>query len=240
MPELYAVYALLYARAYNDFDISIRKFTRELLHLPHDVPNTFFYASISDGGLGLILSRWRGPLMRRNKLRFFARNFGGFSESVRGHIAAASDAATNLLSCNNSRFDSGKQIAEFFRTSLHRSYDGRDLDLSGDIKDQNSWLFRPNGFICGRDFINFNKLRINALPLRFRLTRGTRAQEERMCRRGCHLTETTYHTIPYSSALAPTVGAFVVTTISLNIWLLITPTIEWSLMSSLELLPTVV
>lgn len=101
------------ARTYNDFDIRIRKFTRGLLHLPHDVPNSFFYASISDGGLGLFCSRWRGPLLRRYKLRLFARNFGGFSETILKHITTSSDAASNLLLCNNNRFNSGGEIADF-------------------------------------------------------------------------------------------------------------------------------
>lgn len=67
-----------FAAGTYDFDVKIRKFTRDLLNLPHDVPNSFFYASISDGGLGLFNSRWRGPLLRRNKLCFFAKIFVAF------------------------------------------------------------------------------------------------------------------------------------------------------------------
>lgn len=46
-------------KTYNDFDVTIRKFVKKILHLPRDVPNAFFYTSISDGGLDLLNARWR-------------------------------------------------------------------------------------------------------------------------------------------------------------------------------------
>lgn len=55
-------------RSYNDFDITIRKFVKQLLHLPHDIPNAFFYTSVARGGLGLFCARWMAPLLRHNKL----------------------------------------------------------------------------------------------------------------------------------------------------------------------------
>lgn len=39
------------AKSYNELDILIRKFAKEILHLPGDVLNAFFYASIADAGL---------------------------------------------------------------------------------------------------------------------------------------------------------------------------------------------
>lgn len=63
------------ARSYNDY-ISVRKFVKHILHLPHDVPNAFFYSSIANGGLSLLNARWRAPLLRYNKLQLFARNLG--------------------------------------------------------------------------------------------------------------------------------------------------------------------
>lgn len=183
-------------RSYNDFDISIRKFVKHILHLPHDVPNSFFYASITDGGLGLFNARWKAPLLRYNKLKLFTRNLGGLSYELLNHIADLSNSIHKHLEHDPGQFlDSSKAIREFFKTSLYHSNDGRDLDLASRVAGQNTWIFRPNNFLTGRDFINFIKLRINALPSKVRLTRGVRSQEGRMCRHGCGLTETTYHTI---------------------------------------------
>lgn len=130
------------------------------------------------------------------KLKLFCKNFRGFSDCVLSHIASLSDSVQRYLKfgdeslCTNS-----KDICVYFRNLLHNSNDGRDLDLTGKVHDQNGWLFRPNNFISGRDFINIIKLRINALPSRVRLTRGEQNQSNKMCRHGCSLTETTYHVV---------------------------------------------
>lgn len=182
-------------KTYLDFDVSVRKFVKNLLHLPKDVPNAFFYSTILDGGLGLFNARWRAPLLRFNKLKLFGRNFGGFSDAVCNHIASASDSILNYLKLGDGNLISNsKDICSYFKNMLYNSNDGRDLDLAGRVNGQNNWL-RPNNFISGRDFINFIKLRINALPSKVRLTRGDRNLSNKMCRHGCDLTETTYHVV---------------------------------------------
>lgn len=40
-------------RLLNRLDNEVRKFVRQWLHLPNDTPLGYFYASFSDGGLGL-------------------------------------------------------------------------------------------------------------------------------------------------------------------------------------------
>lgn len=52
-----------FMKTYNDFDVSIRKFVKQILHLSHDSPNLFFYISIFDGGLVLFNARWRAHLL---------------------------------------------------------------------------------------------------------------------------------------------------------------------------------
>lgn len=68
------------------------------------------------------------------------------------------------------------EINEFFRNSLYNSNGGRDLDIAGRVAGQNSWIFRLNCFLSGRDFINYVKMRINALPYRVRITRRVRRE----------------------------------------------------------------
>lgn len=136
------------------------------------------------------------PLLRCNKLKLFGKNFGGFSDSVSNHIASATDSILKYLRLGDgSLVSNSKDICVYFKNLLYNSNDGRDLDLAGKVNGQNSWLFRPNNFISGRDFINFIKLRINALPSKVRLTRGDHNLSNKMCRHWCDLTETTYHVV---------------------------------------------
>lgn len=107
-------------RSKNDFDNAIRKFVKHILHLPHDVPNAFFYFSVADGGLGLFNARWRAPLLRYNKLNLFARNLGGLSDELLTHIIDSSNSIYKHPEYDSgSYFTSSKAISEFFWNSLY-------------------------------------------------------------------------------------------------------------------------
>lgn len=149
-------------KSYNDFDVTIRKFVKQFLHLPHDVPNSFFYTSISDGSLGLFNARQRAPLLRYNKLKLFSKNLDAISNSLHQRISKEMENIYDLIRLDSDRYiSSSSEINKFFRNSLYNYNDSRDLDIAGCVAGQNSWVFRPNSFLSGRDFINYVKLRIN-------------------------------------------------------------------------------
>lgn len=87
--------------------------------------------------------------------------------------------------------NTGGDINRYYADALYRSNDGRDICVRDLLS--HSWIFDCNRFVSSRDFINYIKLRINALPSKTRLTRGRNVNK--FCRFGCQKTETTYHAI---------------------------------------------
>lgn len=82
---------------------------------------------------------------------------------------------------------------EYFKKKLYVANDGKDLILAATVPTQNQWLSYTNQFISGRDYINYVKFRINALPSRVRVSRGSSLNK--LCSACNTKTETTYHVI---------------------------------------------
>ena len=49
-------------------DLHVRKALRTWLHLPHDVPNEFFYAKVQDGGIGIMNHSVQIRIARRDRI----------------------------------------------------------------------------------------------------------------------------------------------------------------------------
>lgn len=84
-------------------------------------------------------------------------------------------------------------IDKYFKSKLLNSNDGTDLVLADSIKGQNNWIDQPTNFIKDHYFVNYCKLRVNALPTRVRTSRGS--PDPRMCSACNGKTETLYHVI---------------------------------------------
>lgn len=172
-------------------DIGLKRALRDILKLPADSPNAFFFAPLCAGGLGLLEYRLRGPLLRRNRLESFINNFSGMSDEILGW---ADDAVKDLCSkLGRHGISTGHDINLFYQRELYGGNDGKDLNFAGKVTGQHRWLLKSNRFLSGRDFINLVKLRINALPSRVRMSRGRNT--DRSCQVGCDSSETTYHMI---------------------------------------------
>ncbi|GLV41742.1 hypothetical protein CBL_12031 [Carabus blaptoides fortunei] len=73
---------------------------------------------------------------------------------------------------------------ERLASKLHTSVDGAALAASAQVPQQHRWITEGTTFLSGADFVNLNKLRINALPSRSRCARG-RPKKDRFCRADC-------------------------------------------------------
>lgn len=110
-------------KTYNDFDVYIRKFVKQVLHLPHNFPNSFFYTSISDGGLCLLNAQWSDLLL--GIINLFSRNVGGLSDFLLSHISKVTENIYGLLRVDSDRYlSTSSDISDFFRTSLYNTNDG--------------------------------------------------------------------------------------------------------------------
>lgn len=75
----------------------------------------------------------------------------------------------NLLHYENCYFNCKFLISNYLKNKLYQSNDGNDLTLTSTVPSQNFWINMTNNFIGGHDFINYIKLRINALSSRVRV-----------------------------------------------------------------------
>lgn len=173
-------------------DKVIRAAVRKWLALPHDVPNAYIHASSIDGGLGIPSIRWEVPLRRLGRLRAVSQ-----MEEVERNESMLTflrmEAARTQLRLQDpvltvqNRLDIRNRWAKL----LYAAVDGKALKGSKRVPQQHQWVTDGTRFLQGKDFINMCKLRINALPVRSRTTRG-RAQD-RACRGGCMHGETLHH-----------------------------------------------
>lgn len=176
----------------NKADKMVRTAVRKWVALPHDIPNAYIHASGIDGGLGIPSLRWEVPIRRLGRLQAVSQMdeirenqtmLTFLKLEITRTAARLSDPILNV----KSRAEMRKRWALL----LHASVDGKALKESAKVPQQNQWVTEGTRFLSGRDFVHMCKLRINALPVRSRTTRG-RAQD-RACRGGCAYPETMHH-----------------------------------------------
>lgn len=174
----------------NQLNIRTRKFVREIIHLPHDTPRAFYHTKVCDGGIGIFNFRLGALLNRRNRVNNSMKDFDRDMMNCYANVLAKID---KFLRMDDIAFNSKILISNYFKQTLYNSNVGRDLSLANSVPSQNKWLDVPNGFISGRDFINYVKLRVNTFPSRVCVSRGD--QMTKICSSCKSKTETTYHEI---------------------------------------------
>lgn len=176
----------------NKTDALIREAVRNWLNLPKDVPNAFFHAPTSHGGLGIPALRWVAPCLRLHCLENLNLPRQGEALTANTLLASELDKAKRRLQVDGELLISTSAINSFWSKKLHASVDGTGLREAGDAPFAHRWIREPSKLLTGSDYLNCIKLRINALPSKSRTTRG-RARLDRNCRGGCLVPETTNH-----------------------------------------------
>ena len=191
LPKVFHVAALGCIRigVLNKVDRLVRKAVRRWLSLPDDAPNAYFHAAIRDGGLGIVAMRWNGPLLRYRRLRDLEAGEGERSLYREEEIKLAE----RRLRPDGVLLQSKEGVERRWAGILYATVDGAAFRDSSKTIGQNTWVGDGSSFVSGRDFVNFMRLRINAMPTRSRLSRGRR--RDRACRAGCGCIETTNHVL---------------------------------------------
>lgn len=168
-------------------DIIVRKYVRGWLRLPTDVPIAFLHAPISEGGLGIMSFETKIPELTLRRLN--ALKDSRFS--IAKVINTCSWVINKRKWCNMA-----KRRDDEWTRRLHQSTDGWELRESSRAPPSYQWLEDPRLKIPSRDWIQYLRTRINALPSLMRTTRGLRRQTQpSLCRAGCGKQETTAHII---------------------------------------------
>lgn len=171
----------------NKTDKIIRKSVKEWLTLPNDVPSAYIHAAVRDGGLGIPSLRWSIPRMRLARLE----NLGSYESCE--FLKREKEISMLRVKDNSTYLKTPEELQERWARILHTTTDGQALKLSSKTPNQHGWVGEGTKFLKGKDFIELAKLRINALPVRSRTTRGRR--KERLCRAGCLNPETLNHVL---------------------------------------------
>ena len=171
-------------------DKKVRGAVRRWLNLPHDVPNAYVHASISDGGLGIPAMRWVAPLMRKTRLEAM---MGILNVNAHSFIAKKVMICQQRLLDHETTLNSMSDINDWWASKLHNSLDASGLKESRETFGQHSWIGDGTKFLSGRDFIHSCRFRIGAIPTKARTSRGR--HRDRRCRAGCEASETLHHVI---------------------------------------------
>lgn len=178
----------------NKLDTVMRSSVRKWLALPHDVPSAYFHADVKDGGLSLPSLRWIIPLQRFHRLRRLrAVEDAEVPQAMKDFVQLEVRRMEQRLTDHGQAITTMTQYKKRQAKLLYKSNDGRPLERSRDVICQHRWITDGNLFLSGRDFVNMNKLRINAIPLRSRMARGR--VQDRHCRAGCNDAETLHHVL---------------------------------------------
>uniref|UniRef100_A0A1A9VZG3 Reverse transcriptase domain-containing protein n=1 Tax=Glossina brevipalpis TaxID=37001 RepID=A0A1A9VZG3_9MUSC len=196
IPQLYHKITLGNVRisCLNKLDKTIRSYVRRWLALPHDITTAFYHAPITGGGLGIPCMRWYAPLIRQNRLKSVTLPNNTGVKEINDFISKEIRITELRLQNRENNLSSLADIDCYFNRRLYNSVDGAGLREAGNHIQAHRWLREPTRMLSGKDFIECIRVRINALPSRSRTTRG-RSNINRMCRAGCQVPETSYHTI---------------------------------------------
>lgn len=174
-------------------DRIIRSAVRQWLTLPLDVTLGFFYAPISEGGLGIMCLRTAIPGMR-------VRRFEKLLHSVYYPCAVAATTETmieatrkarDLCSYKSKVIKNSQESLKYWKNTLHGSFDGMPLKNCSNAKGSTAWLGEGTTFLKGREYINLVKFHIAAIPNLTRLRRGRDVSVK--CRAGCDTAESLGH-----------------------------------------------
>lgn len=178
---------------FNGLDKMVRKFLtgeQGVLKLPQSAPMAFYYAPISEGGLGLLSYRVSIPSMMSLRLQRLKTSSSSAAraafetEIIQEKLQRVGKAI--IMIPKKDRLEpvyGAPQIRKYHARRLHDGVDGGPLKYASAARDTHAWLRSKSHMLTGRNFIHAVKLRINALPVLSRLRRGTDAT--RLCRAGC-------------------------------------------------------
>lgn len=163
--------------------------------LPHDTPLGYFHAPVSEGGLGIGCLKTAIPRMQLQRLSRLATSSSPFCKQAyeTSMIKNALKKAEGGCRAMGRQLQDKRSELKYWSCRLHASNDGKALREVRHMPTAQRWVQEGTSLLTGKAFIDVNKLRINALPVRVRTTRGRDTGKN--CRGGCRKTETLDHVL---------------------------------------------
>ena len=175
----------------QSFDSNILSFVRELLDLPMDIPVSFYYNNIKDGGLGI-------PFLEKAIPKSMIKRASKFRDSNDPTTGTTSFQNLLCLCCtilNVTSIEAGLSldIHKQLRSDLYRTIDGSALSEFRTNSSGQIWLNGITNIVSGKFFRNLVKLRIGRLATLENCNRGREVNKK--CRKCMRVNETIHHVI---------------------------------------------
>lgn len=191
----YLVLGRVSSSALKHLDLLVRKYVKNWLYFPKDVPVAYMYASVKDGGLGIFNFEQQVPLIKKTRLQRFLGNVVSDTAKTlrRSHfIKRQLEWCDKLLSgIGDNVTKSSRQ--QYWRNVLLNMVDTNDLRDAIHDRASTTWVYDRAKDISACDYIHYHHVRAGCLPSKARTSRGQ--ENDRSCRAGCMGSETNYHII---------------------------------------------
>lgn len=176
-------------------DVQIRDAVRKWMALPHDTPLGYYHAPVAEGGLGVGSFSTAIPWMQVQRLSRMATSSSPICRQAADTymVKTALDRAKKACVVRGNILSDKQSVGKHWSALLHASNDGHALREVRQVPAAQRWVQEGTGLLTGRAFIDVNKLRINALPVRTRTKRGR--DTDKNCRGGCRASETLDHVL---------------------------------------------
>lgn len=172
-------------------DLELRRAVRQILHLPKDLPNSFVHLGSRDGGLDVPSMALMVPILQSERLKRLACHPLPVFRSL-AHSSHAKKVHTLVKRVYRGEEPKQVTMTKILKRNLEGMTDGFLLREANLVPELHNWVVDATRYLKGREYVNFVKIRYNAMPCLSRTTRGT--QQDRKCRTGvCHKSETLNH-----------------------------------------------
>lgn len=186
LPSLYHKLVLSQVRGaeLKRMDVAVRKRVKCWLHLPiYGTTNSYIYADVADGGLGVPCLQYSIPGMLRKRsdnvhaspdpvIQETVRSSQFFADLRRRAGNWSGDLRRDVLNTRN-------DVARYWRDQLYRSVDGAGLSQHGEVTGLHSWVRSGTGLLTGAGYVRCVQLRGNFLSTAVRRARGRQEADTR-------------------------------------------------------------
>uniref|UniRef100_A0A1I8FSP3 C2H2-type domain-containing protein n=1 Tax=Macrostomum lignano TaxID=282301 RepID=A0A1I8FSP3_9PLAT len=180
----YLVNGRVHQYTLRECDKCVRRFLREVLHLPHDTPVSAFHACAKDGGLDIDCFESLVPMYKWQKLVSLEEVPDNL---VRDLSQLPAIRKRFQLKGAQTSFNNRAEYRVFWKNKLLDNLDGFGLGEAADVPQVHSWVTDGSSLLTGEMYIKCLKIRWNVWPTAARASRGRR--QAPLCDAGCRQIE---------------------------------------------------
>uniref|UniRef100_A0A1I8FRY5 C2H2-type domain-containing protein n=1 Tax=Macrostomum lignano TaxID=282301 RepID=A0A1I8FRY5_9PLAT len=180
----YLVNGRVHQYTLRECDKCVRRFLREVLHLPHDTPVSAFHACAKDGGLDIDCFESLVPMYKWQKLVSLEEVPDNL---VRDLSQLPAIRKRFQLKGAQTSFNNRAEYRMFWKNKLLDNLDGFGLGEAADVPQVHSWVTDGSSLLTGEMYIKCLKIRWNVWPTAARASRGRR--QAPLCDAGCRQIE---------------------------------------------------